>query len=510
MGTPSGVRGTSDVALAAHGIEKSFGAVRACDGADLVAHFGEVHALVGENGAGKSTLIKVLCGVLQPDAGTLSVRGEQTVLRSPEAARAAGIGTVFQELTLLPHLTVAENLLLGDSPRNRLGLVRRRELPARAEELLTRYGVDAVDPRELPVNLSVAQRQVLEIVRALSRDPQILVLDEPTAALPRREVEWLFGLVQDLRSQGVCILFTSHRWQEVQALADRITVFRNGRAVATREQLDEDEAVTLMTGRSIDRAYPSPPPLPAAREALLEVSGLSGARISDVDLSVHRGEIVGVSGLAGQGQRELFLTLFGARKSTSGSVSVGGRPQRIRRPSDAIRAGLGIALVPEDRKSEGLLLPRSVRDNLTMPVLGRISTAGVVRPAAERALVTSMVDLLRIKTTSPSLTEVGNLSGGNQQKVLLGRWILADCDVLLLFDVTRGVDVATKHEIYDLIVDLARKGKGILLYSSDTEEVAHLCHRVLVLREGRVAAELDEAEAEDIVAAAYRDSASVR
>jgi ribose transport system ATP-binding protein len=348
-------------------------------------------------------------------------------------------------------------------------------------------------------------------VRALSRQPQILVLDEPTAALPRREVEWLFGLVRDLRSQGVCVLFTSHRWQEVQTLADRITVFRNGRAVATREQLDEDEAVTLMTGRSIDRAYPSPPPLPAARERCSRCRGLSGAHLADVDLSVHRGEIVGVSGLAGQGQRELFLTLFGARKSTSGEVRSGGRPAAHPPPSDAIRAGLGIALVPEDRKSEGLLLPRSVRDNLTLPVLGRISTAGVVRPSAERALVTSLVDLLRIKTTQPSLTEVGNLSGGNQQKVMLGRWILADCDVLLLFDVTRGVDVATKHEIYDLIVDLARKGKGILLYSSDTEEVAHLCHRVLVLREGRIAAELDaEAEAEDIVAAAYRDTASVR
>jgi ribose transport system ATP-binding protein len=513
VGGPSGA-GTdaaTGVALAAHGIEKSFGAVRACDGADLVARFGEVHALVGENGAGKSTLIKVLCGVLQPDAGTLSVRGEQTVLRSPEAARAAGIATVFQELTLLPHLTVAENLLLGDTPRGLLGLTRRREMPARAEALLARHGVDAIDPRELPVNLSVAQRQVLEIVRAVSRQPRILVLDEPTAALPRGEVEWLFGLVRDLRAQGVCVLFTSHRWQEVQALADRITVFRNGRAVATREELGEDEAVRLMTGRSIDRAYPPPPALPAAREPLLEVSGLSGAQISDVDLTVHRGEIVGLSGLAGQGQRELFLTLFGARRSTAGQVRVGGKVQRIRRPSDAIRAGLGIAMVPEDRKSEGLLLPRSVRDNLTLPVLGRVSTAGVVRPSAERALVTSMVDRLRIKTTQPNLTEVGNLSGGNQQKVLLGRWILAECDVLLLFDVTRGVDVATKHEIYDLVVDLARKGKGILLYSSDTEEVAHLCHRVLVLREGRVAAELDaEAEAGDIVAAAYRDTASVR
>lgn len=507
----TGGGGASGVALSAQAIGKSFGAVRACDGADLVASFGEVHALVGENGAGKSTLIKILCGVLQPDEGTLLVRGEPTVLRSPDAARAAGIGTVFQELTLLPHLTVAENLLLGSTPRGRLGLTRRRAMPAQAEALLARYGVDSVDPRELPVNLSVAQRQVLEIVRALSREPEVLILDEPTAALSRREVEWLFGLVQGLRGRGVCVLFTSHRWQEVEALADRITVFRNGRAVATRETLDEDEAVTLMTGRSVDRAYPSPPPLAAVSQPVLQVEGLSAAGIDGIDLTVHRGEVVGVSGLAGQGQRELFLTLFGARRASAGQIRVDGRPQRIRHPSDAIRAGVGIALVPEDRKSEGLLLPRPVRDNLTLPVLGQVSTAGVIRPGAEHALVQQMVDLLRIRTAHPAVTEVGDLSGGNQQKVLLGRWVLADCDVLLLFDVTRGVDVATKHEIYDLVVQLAQRGKGVLLYSSDTEEVAHLCHRVLVLREGRVTAELDSsARAEDVVAAAYREEATAR
>lgn len=500
------LRGT---ALAATGVVKSFGAVRACDGADLTAGFGQIHALVGENGAGKSTLIKVLCGVLQPDAGTVRVRDEPTVLRSPDAARAAGIGTVFQELTLLPYLTVAENVLLGDEPRGRLGLVRRRVLPEAAEALLTSYGVTSIDPRELAVNLSVAQRQVLEIVRALSRKPEILILDEPTAALPRNEVEWLFDLVRDLRQRGMCVLFTSHRWQEVVDLADHITVFRNGRAVATRDSLDESEAVTLMTGRTIDRAYPSPPPLPADPDPVLQVLGLSADGVDAVDLTVHRGEIVGVGGLAGQGQRELFLTLFGARRATGGQVRVAGELRRIRRPADAIAAGIGIALVPEDRKGEGLLMPRPVRDNLTLPVLPRVSTLGVIRPGAERTLVQRMVERLQIRTTRPSTAEVGNLSGGNQQKVLIGRWLLADSGVLLLYDVTRGVDVATKHDIYGLVVDLARSGKAILLYSSETEEVARLCHRVLVLREGRVTAELDQtASAEDIVAAAYREQAS--
>jgi ribose transport system ATP-binding protein len=347
---------------------------------------------------------------------------------------------------------------------------------------------------------------VLEIVRALSREPDVLILDEPTAALDKTEVDWLFDLVRGLRAQGVCTLFTSHRWQEVVELADEITVFRNGRAVATRESLDEAEAVQLMTGRTVDRAYPSPPPLPADAAPALEVRGLTAEGLHDVDLTVHAGEIVGVGGLAGQGQRELFLTLFGARRASAGEVRVGGRARRIKRPSDAIAAGMGIALVPEDRKGEGLLLPRPVRDNLTLPVLRTVSTLGVIRGGQERRLVQRMVDRLSIKTTRPSTAEVGDLSGGNQQKVLIGRWLLADSGVLLLYDVTRGVDVATKHEIYDLVVDLARSGKAVLLCSSVTVEVARLCHRVLVMREGRVAAELDQtARAEDIVAAAYRE-----
>jgi len=354
----------------------------------------------------------------------------------------------------------------------------------------------------------VAQRQVLEIVRALRRDPQILFLDEPTAALARKEVDWLFGLVRAARERGICTIFTSHRWREVEDIADRITIFRNGTSVATRDSLAEDEAVTLMTGRSIDRMFPKALPVTGTQPAL-EVTDLRGNGLSGVSLTVRRGENVGLGGLAGQGQRQLFLTLFGALRPGAGTVAVKGRQLRVRHPTDAIRAG--VALVPEDRKSEGLLLPMSVRDNLTLSIFGRIARGGVIRRREERTAVREMIDALRIKVTAPERQPAGTLSGGNQQKVLLGRWLLTRADVLLLYDVTRGVDAGTKHDMYQLIVKLAGEGKAILLYSSETEEVAHLCHRVLVMREGHITTELPgPVDAEAIVAAALREHAGVQ
>jgi ribose transport system ATP-binding protein len=494
-------------ALHAVDVSRAFGGVQALAKASFEASFGEVHALVGENGAGKSTMIKILSGVLRPDAGTITIRGRQLDLVTPQDAKALRIATVFQELTLMPWMTVADNLLLDDPPRGVAGLIRRRRLGERADEVLTRYGATGIDPLELAANLSVAQRQVLEIVRALRRDPQILFLDEPTAALSGREVEWLFRLVRDARERGCCIIFTSHRWREVEDIANRITVYRNGADVATRNQLTEDEAVTLMTGRAIDRVYPAPPPLAANGAAALEVRGLHGSGLRGVSLSVHPGEILGIGGLAGQGQRQLFLSLFGATRST-GEIHVGGRPRRIRRPKDAIRAGL--ALVPEDRKNEGLLLPLSARDNLTLSILGQVSRAGLIDRRAERAQVERMVDRLRIRTTSGAAQPAGTLSGGNQQKLLLGRWLLTRANVLLMYDVTRGVDAATKHDLYQLITALAAEGKAVLLYSSETEEMAHLCHRVLVMREGQVSAELTgPVDAEAIVAASLREHAGV-
>jgi ribose transport system ATP-binding protein len=497
-------------AIEGTGISRSFGGVRALVDASFSANFGEVHALVGENGAGKSTMIKILCGVLRPDEGTLKVRGAQADFRSPHAARALGVGTVFQELTLLSWMTVAENLFLRNEPRGPGGLIRRRELGSRAREVFARLGIEGIDPDELPITLSLAQRQVIEIARALLRDPDILFLDEPTSALPEQEVEWLFALVRELREQGKCVIFTSHRWGEVADLADRITIFRNGEHVATREHLSQAEAVTLMTGRTIDRLYPERAAVSDDAPTVLEVHDLHGERVRGISFALRRGEIVGVGGLAGQGQRDLFMTLFGARKLASGETRINGRPRRIRKPADAIRQGMGIALVPEDRKTEGLMLPMSVRDNLTLAVLGRVAFKGVLKRTTEQALVRRAVRRLNIHTSRPSVQEVATLSGGNQQKVLIGRWLLAESDILLLYDITRGVDVGTKHDIYELMMELVAEGKSLLFYSSETEEMARLCHRILVMREGRIAAELNgsSTDAEAIVAASLREDAA--
>lgn len=496
--------------LEAAGIAKSFGSVRALDDGSIDLRWGEVHALVGENGAGKSTLIKVLSGVLRADAGEVRVDGEPADLSGPAAARKLGFGTVFQELSLLPWMTVAENLLIDQMPRGRLGLIRRRSLAAEAEEIFARYGIETIDPREVPDRLSLADRQVVEIVRALHRRPRILFLDEATASLSKHQVDWLFEAIARQREQGCCVVFTSHRWKEVEQVADRITVFRNGQKVATRASLDESEAVMLMTGRKVGEIYPPRPRAAPDAEPLLEVSDLRGEGVVGASLTLRRGEVLGVGGLAGQGQRELFLALYGVRKARGGTVEIAGRRRRIRKPADAIRARVGIALVPEDRKGEGLLLPLPIRDNLTLPILGRLSAGGLVRRAEERKLVDGLMEQLQIggRGGGRRPTEaVDTLSGGNQQKVLIGRWLLAESEILLLYDVTRGVDVATKHDLYRLIASLAADGKGILLYSSDTDEIAHLCERVLVMREGRIAAELagGDVGTEKIVAASVME-----
>src|SRR5882724_5531812 len=404
-------------AIEAIDIARSFGGVRALTAGNLAAQFGEVHGLVGENGAGKSTLIKVLGGVIRPESGVVRFDGEDVTDSIAAAARAHGVGMVFQELTLFPWMTVAENLFAGSEPRGASRLIQRRKLGTLAEEVLERYDVHGIDPRALAGSLPLAQRQIVEITAAFMREPRILFLDEPTSALAEHDVAWLFGLVRELRDAGAAILFTSHRWNEVASLADRITILRNGEHVATRERIDEAEAVTLMTGRTIDRMYPEllPPP-PSEAEVALEVRELRGTLVDGMSLELRRGEILGIGGLAGQGQRDLFMTLFGARRATGGEILVGGKPKRIRRPHDAIEAGLGIALVPEDRKSEGLLLPLSVRDNLTLAVLRRISAAGVIRPRAEGSLVRRIVARLAVRTRHPATQEVGTLSGGNQQK----------------------------------------------------------------------------------------------
>ena len=481
-------------AVSARGIDRSFGGVHALRDASFAARPGEIHALAGENGAGKSTMIKVLCGLIRADRGTVEVHS-------------GPVATAFQELSLLPDLTVADNLFLRRPPRGRLGLVSRRRLAPEADALLRRHGVDYVDARAVTADLSVAQRQVVEIVRALATEPRVLFLDEPTAALPDRQVAWLSEHMRRLRAEGCCVIFTSHRWREIETLADRVTVFRNGSRVTTRTRISEAEAVRLMSGRTLAGTYPDVTAQPPHDDSALQVSGLRGGVLRGVSFDLRKGEILGIGGLAGQGQRDLFLTLFGARRAAAGSVAVGGREVTIRRPRDAIAAGIGIAYVPEDRKAEGLLLPMSIRDNLTLATLDRRSAVGFVRRRAEQAAVAAIVKQLGINTRRPQTQAVGTLSGGNQQKVLMGRWLLTNAEILLLYDVTRGVDAATKHDFYALVAELAAQGKAVLLYSSETEEIAHLCHRVLVLREGRIAAELPGpvGDAERIVAASLRE-----
>ena len=487
-------------------VSKSFGGVHALQEASFEADGGEVHALVGENGAGKSTLIKILSGLLRPDDGQLRVDGQAARIDRPAAAQRLGIGTVFQELTLLPHMTVAENLLLRREPRDRFGLIRPRELARQAADLLAGLGLREINADGVMSGLPLAQRQLVEIAKVVSRAPRILLFDEPTSALAEREVMWLMALIRRLRDEGRTVVFTSHRWNEVHDISDRITIFRNGQRVGTfaAADIDENRAVELMTGRHMSAVFPPLPPL-GAPEAILEVRGLAAGRVQGVDLTLHRGEILGIGGLQGQGQRDLFLSLFGARRLRAGTIAIRGRRVALRHPRDAIGAGIGIALVPEDRKVEGLFLPMSVRQNMTLPVLGALSRLGYVDVRRETDTVGRMIDQLAIRTTGPDQI-VGALSGGNQQKVLIGRWLVTNARILLLYDVTRGVDVATKHDIYDLVTALSGDGRAILYYSSDTAEMAHLCHRVLVMREGRVATELRgrEITADALVRASLR------
>jgi ribose transport system ATP-binding protein len=469
-------------------ISRSFGGVQALRRASFVAESGEVHALVGENGAGKSTLIKILSGLLRPDEGKICVQGQEVSLESPQAALRLGIGTIFQELTLFPAMTVAENLLMGREVRS-AGLINRGATAAAVRDLLQTYGVTGIEPLELIANLSLAQRQMVEVIKVVSRHPQILFMDEPTSALAEQEVAWLFALVRKLRDEGACIVFTSHRWNEIKDIANRITIFRNGENAGTYEAtaLSEQEAVERMTGRKLEMLYPDPVPL-QERVPMLEVRDLSGANLHDIALTVHKGEVLGIGGLAGQGQRDLLQTLFGIQAAHGGTILLQSKEVRISNPREAIRRG--IAFIPEDRKTEGLLLPLPVRQNLTLPILGRLALSGFIRRRQEEDLIRSMIDALAIRTPD-SDQPVGLLSGGNQQKVLIGRWLLTQARVFLLYDITRGVDVATKHDIYELIHRLSEQGHAILLYSTDTEEMAHLCHRVLVMREGRIADELD-------------------
>jgi len=473
-------------------IRKQYPGVVALDGVNLAVHAGQVHALVGENGAGKSTLMKILAGAEQPDAGEVLLDGAPVRVTSPIQAMALGISIIYQEFNLVPTMSVEENIFLGREPVRGFGLVDRREMRRRATELLT--SLDAqVDPAALVGTLSVAQQQMVEIAKAVSVEARVIAMDEPTATLTDHEIERLFALIRSLREQQVGIIYISHRLDEIDAIADQVTVLRDGRWVSSdaKAGLDRAEIIRRMVGREVTGQYPRRQCQPGA--VVLEVEHLQRRGVlKDISFTVRAGEIVGLAGLVGAGRTEVARAIFGADPLDSGTVSIDGRPVRLRHPRDAVRAGIG--LVTEDRKGQGLVLNMVVRENTTLANLRAVSRGGWIQRARENAFVQDYVGSLDIRT--PSIEQaVRNLSGGNQQKVVLAKWLFTSARVLILDEPTRGIDVGAKAEIYELANRLAEQGVAVLLISSELEEVLGLSDRVLVMHEGHLAGELSAGEA---------------
>jgi ribose transport system ATP-binding protein len=475
------------------GVSKRYGGVRALEQAELRVHAGRIHAILGENGAGKSTLIKVMAGVVAPDEGRMTLDGRDIAFASPAEANKAGIVCIFQELSLIPDLSVADNIVISDPPK-KFGMLDRKAQRRIAEEALARAGAADIHPLALVKDLPLSRRQMVEIAKALARKPRILILDEATSALTAADVTKVFAVLKRLRAEGLALLYISHRMHEIAELADECTVFRNGRNVATymAGSKSDNEVVELMIGREYSHIFPPKPAAAAGdgRPPVLECRNLGwNGRLRDVSLSVRAGEVVGLGGLDGQGQRELLLALFGVLRGVSGEIMVDGRPTSIASPAAARAEGIGMALIPEDRKTEGLMLPMSVRENLSFAALDRISSGGVIDRAAEERLIDDMVRLLAIRTAGVDIP-VGALSGGNQQKVVIAKWLMRKPRIILLNDPTRGIDVGTKQELYQLLRQLADAGAAILFYSTDYDELIGCCDRVLVLYDGAIKREL--------------------
>jgi ribose transport system ATP-binding protein len=494
--------------LTMSGITKSFPGVRALDGVDLEVDAGEVHCLLGQNGAGKSTLIKVLAGAHQPDEGRITWDGEPVRLPTPIAAMRLGIATIYQELDLVEHLSVAANVFLGHEIARR-GVLRPREALRRTAALLTRLGHPEIPPGTPVGTLPAAARQIVSMARALSHDARLIVMDEPSAALDPDEVGNLFRVVEALTADGVAVVHISHRLEEIRRIGDRVSVLKDGRVAAgglPARTTGTREIVSLMTGRDIAHAFPerpsAHPPRPARTRPVLHAQGLTrDGEFAPLDLQVHAGEIVGLAGLVGSGRSEILETLYGARRPTAGRILIDGRPLRPGSVTAAVRAGVGLA--PEERKAQALLMLESVTHNVSVSSLPRFSRAGWLRRTRERSAAHARVRELSMKPDDPD-RPVRTLSGGNQQKAVLARWLLRECRVLLLDEPTRGVDVGARSELYALIRRLAGQGVAVLLVSSEIPEVLGLADRVLVLKEGHVvhtadARELDEHRVLDLV-----------
>jgi inositol transport system ATP-binding protein len=477
-----------DWLLEAKNLSKSFSGIRVLDDITFNLRPGEVHALMGENGAGKSTLMKILAGLLKPSSGAVYLGGQRMVSGNPHAALKAGIAMIHQELLPFPNLTVAENILMGVEPARLLGWIDQREMHNRSAALLARLGV-SLSTSQMMSELRVAELQVVEIAKALAHNARIIIMDEPTSALTEREAEALFSLIRDLRSRGVSMIYISHKFDEVFSLADRITVLRDGRHVCTGPvgAFTPETLIAQMVGREMGLSFVRS--ASEKGEVLLEVHRLGRrGHFQNVSFQVRRGEILGFAGLLGAGRTDVVCALGGLTPADAGEIVVAGTPKRIRRPADALRAGIG--LVTEDRKMFGLVPTMNVKSNLTLAALSRCSAAGVVHPSRENRLAAETARSLGLRGGGLN-TAVGILSGGNQQKVVLGRTLLTQPEVLLLDEPTRGIDVGAKAEVHAIIDRLAASGKAVVLVSSELPELMSLSDRILVMRQGRLTAELD-------------------
>ena len=481
--------------LEMQGITKKFHGVTALENVNLTIYPGEIHALMGENGAGKSTLMKILAGAYETDAGEIRINGEPVRISDPGAARQAGIALIYQELNLAPNLTVAENIFMGSELTKGYFLDRDR-MDREAAAVLNSLGA-SFKPEDTVSRLSIAEQQQVEIARALKDKSRILIMDEPTAALSDRETEQLFELIRKLRDNGIAIIYISHRMEEIYALADRISVLRDGEYVGSleRQEISSDRLVQMMVGRPLQDLFEKQPGKTLG-EVVLEVRNISdGRKIQPASLTLRAGEIVGLAGLVGAGRTELCRLIFGADPKASGEVILDGKHLNINQPSDAIASGIGY--VPEDRKEQGLFLEMSCRKNIAINLLKREAKAGMVNPLRINQIASAAVDNFNIRLAELGIRAL-DLSGGNQQKLLLARWLAIKPKVLLLDEPTRGVDIGAKSEIYHIISDLAAQGVAILMVSSELSEIIGMSDRVLVMREGRLVGELDSMKGDEI------------
>ena len=477
--------------FALENISKRYGGVHALRDVDFACSRGSIHAILGENGAVKSTLMKFMTGVVQPDEGRMILEGAPVMFPNPSAANRAGIVCIFQELSLMPELTVADNITLSSPPR-RFGFIDGRAQRRRSEEMLARIGCEDINPLSRVSDLPLSRRQMVEIAKALGRDPKLIILDEATSALTSADVDRVYRMLFELKARDLSILYISHRMQEIEALADRCSVFRNGRHIETfaKGARSNDEIIGLMIGREIEGTFP-PKPRRSRPAPLVTIRDLSWEnRLNGVRLEAGRGEIVGLGGLDGQGQKELLLALFGVLRGVRGTVTLDGQPMLAASPRAAKNGRAGMALVPEDRKSEGLILSMSIANNIAMASLDRLSHGTFMDKGRTRRAVERAIEQLRIKIGNAD-DPVSTLSGGNQQKVVIAKWLATDPDVILLNDPTRGIDVGTKQEIYRLMRELAEKGACVLFYSTDYEELIGCCDRVAVMYDGRIIRELE-------------------